>query len=460
MSEEYNQYWKTVVQTMQDGLIVVDTDGTIVATNPVMENITGFSQDELIGQPCTVLGCDRCSGVRPKDGEKPCQLFNKGSIRRLRCTLQRKNGSKVHVLKNAAVLHDESGQVVGGVETLTDLSEVVSKEKVIKGIRRELGLEDSFHGILGKSRVMRELFDLIQSAAVTLAPVLILGESGTGKELVANAIHHLGPRAKGPFIKVNCAALNQSLLESELFGHVKGAFTGADHDRMGRFQAAHGGDFFLDEVGDLPTTTQVKLLRVLQEKVIEKVGDHRPVPVDVRFISATNQNLEELVEQGSFRKDLYYRVAVVPIRVPPLRERREDIPLLTDAFVRRISSLNGKPAPEVSRQAMEALTAYHWPGNVRELLNVLEYALVLCKEGPIKLEHLPSHLMGSDPAPSLPATPLPAEPDQDPQRQRILEALRRAGGKKTEAARLLGISRVTLWKHMKKLGIEVNRFAE
>ncbi len=459
MDEEYSQYWKTVIQTMQDGLMVVDTDGTIVSTNPVMETITGYSQDELIGQPCSILGCDHCSGVRAAAEDEHCQLFSQGSIRRCRCTLRRKDGSELHVLKNAALLKDESGQVVGGVETLTDLSEVVSRDRVIKGIRRELGLEDSFEGILGNSRPMREMYQLIQSAADSLAPVLILGESGTGKELVADAIHRLGPRAGGPFIKVNCAALNQSLLESELFGHVKGAFTGADRSRVGRFQAADGGDFFLDEVGDLPATTQVKLLRVLQEKVIERVGDHRPVPVDVRFISATNKDLEQMVEQGTYRRDLYYRVAVVPIRVPPLRRRREDIPILVDAFVRRISSLNGRNRPEVSKQVMDIFTSYHWPGNVRELINVLEYALVVGREGPIQPRHLPPHLVENDLAPEPEPRPRPA-PEKPDERQRILEALRQSGGRREQAARLLGISRVTLWKRMKQLDIQVNRFGE
>ncbi len=459
MDEEYSQYWKTVIQTMQDGLMVVDTDGTIVSTNPVMETITGYSQDELIGQPCSILDCDHCSGVRSAAEDEHCQLFSQGSIRRCRCTLRRKDGSELHVLKNAALLKDESGQVVGGVETLTDLSEVVSRDRVIKGIRRELGLEDSFEGILGNSRPMREMYQLIQSAADSLAPVLILGESGTGKELVADAIHRLGPRSGGPFIKVNCAALNQSLLESELFGHVKGAFTGADRSRVGRFQAADGGDFFLDEVGDLPATTQVKLLRVLQEKVIERVGDHRPVPVDVRFISATNKDLEQMVEQGTFRRDLYYRVAVVPIRVPPLRRRREDIPLLVDSFVRRISSLNGRDRPEVSKQVMDIFTGYHWPGNVRELINVLEYALVVGREGPIQPRHLPPHLLEKNPAPEPEPRPRPA-PDKSDERRRILEALRQSGGRREQAARLLGISRVTLWKRMKQLDIQVNRFGE
>ncbi len=460
MNEELSNYWGTIIETMQDGLMVVDPAGVIVSVNPVVESITGYQARELIGQSCAILHCDMCSQVRREASQdQHCSLFSQGGLRRCRCTLLRKDGSELHVLKSAALLKDGSGQVVGGVETLTDLSEVVEKDRVIDGIRAELGLRDSFEGILGKSRPMREMFQLIESAADSLAPVLILGESGTGKELVAGAIHSLGPRAKGPLVKVNCAALNQSLLESELFGHVKGAFTGAERERMGRFQAAQGGDFFLDEVGDLPATTQVKLLRVLQEKVVERVGDHRPLPVDIRLISATNHDLSALVREGRFREDLYYRVAVVPIRVPPLRERREDIPLLVEALSARICKLSGKPEPEVGREAMNRLVDYHWPGNVRELINALEYALVLARGKPISPAHLPAHLLDRSDSRRWEG-PIAAPPSGQDPRQDILAALRQAGGKRVEAAKLLGISRVTLWKRMRQLGISANYFAE
>ncbi|MCA1989918.1 MAG: sigma 54-interacting transcriptional regulator, partial [Desulfarculus sp.] len=316
MREELDGYWETIVETMQDGLIVVDPDGVIVSVNPAMEALTGYQREELVGRNCGVLHCDMCADVKQAASQNAhCALFSQGGVRRCRCTLRAKDGRAVHVLKNATLLKDAQGQVLGGVETLTDISEVVSRDKVIDQIRRELDLSPTFQGMIGKSAPMRRLFELIKSAADSFAPVLIQGESGTGKELVATAIHALGPRQKGPLVKVNCAALNPALLESELFGHVRGAFTGADRERIGRFQAASGGDFFLDEVGDLPTPTQVKLLRVLQEKVIERVGDHRPIPVDVRLISATNQDLGDLVRAGRFREDLYFRVAVVPIRV-------------------------------------------------------------------------------------------------------------------------------------------------
>ncbi len=279
--------------------------------------------------------------------------------------------------------------VVGGVETFVDISEVVAQERVIFRLRRELTREDSFHGILGKSPSMRQLFNLITSAAQSEAPVVITGESGTGKELVAAAIHRLSGRSNGPFIKVNSAALNESLLESELFGHVKGAFTGADRSRIGRFEAANGGDIFLDEIGDMPATTQAKLLRVLQEKIIEKVGDHRAIPVDVRVISATNKDLGDLMASGSFREDLYYRIGVIPIHLPPLRERSEDIPLLVENFVERARLKTKKLIQGMSKEALDLLMTYPWPGNIRELINVIDYTFVVCPEGTILPEHLP-----------------------------------------------------------------------
>jgi PAS domain S-box-containing protein len=315
--EEYSQYWKTIVDTMADGLMVVDSEGVIVSINKAMEEISGYSKGELIGKSCELLECDTCFKTRADGHDKYCALFKDGQVTRRKCTLRKKDGSRIHLFKNATVLRDSLERVIGGVETWTDLSEVVAKEKVISRLRKELSSEDGFHGILGKSPAMVQVFDLISSAAQSEAPVIIYGESGTGKELIASAIHKLGPRRKGPFIKVNCAALSESLLESELFGHVKGAFTGADRTRVGRFEAANGGDIFLDEIGDLPLSTQVKLLRVLQEKEIEKVGDHRPISIDVRILAATNQNLSTLMEENRFREDLYYRISVIPIHLPP-----------------------------------------------------------------------------------------------------------------------------------------------
>lgn len=454
--EEHNKYWKSVVDTIAEGLMVVDSEGIIVTVNNAMERITGFGRDDLVGKPCSILNCDICSGVKAQGGDQHCQLFKAGQISRRKCLLQKKNGEHLHVYKNGVLLRDDSGTVVGAVETFTDLSELVAKERVITRLRQQLSGKDGFYGILGKSPAMRRVFDLISSAAQSEAPVIIYGESGTGKEMVAAAIHRLGPRRKGPLIKVNCAALTESLLESELFGHVKGAFTGAERARVGRFEAANGGDIFLDEIGDLPLSTQVKLLRVLQEKEIEKVGDHQPISIDVRVLAATNKNLKMLMEQGRFRDDLFFRIGVIPIHLPSLRERREDIPLLTDSFIYRVRLKTNKPISGMSKEALDLLMRHNWPGNVRELINVIEYAFVLCHEGELMRDHLPEEIV-LGPSRRSPTKQAEWELTAAGQREQLVEALAAAGGKKLEAAKILGISRVTLWKRLKAHGLEVDK---
>lgn len=448
------QYWETVIHTMMDGLMVVDPVGTIVAVNPAMERLTGYTREELLGQPCTILNCDRCRGFRPQDPGRRCPLFREGCVRQIRCSLTKKDGASLPFVKNASLLRDEAGRVLGAVETLTDLSEVSARDRVISRLRRELHREDGFHGLVGRSPAMSQLFQLLTSAAASEAPVILYGESGTGKELAAAALHRLSPRSQGPFIKVNCAALNESLLESEMFGHVKGAFTGADRTRVGRFEAAHRGSIFLDEIGDLPLSTQAKLLRVLQEKIIEKVGDHRPIPVDVRIITATNQDLPLLMEQGRFREDLFFRINVIPISLPPLRERREDIPVLVEHFIERNAAKTQKPITGLSREALDLFWRYDWPGNVRELINVIDFAFVLCPEGLILPEHLPVQLSGKRPAPPRLRRPETAGPQQIT-REELLNALQAARGKKTKAAEMLGVSRVTLWKWLKEYNVQV-----
>jgi PAS domain S-box-containing protein len=457
LQQGYDRFLEKVIDTMMEGVAVVDPQGIILSVNQALEEITGYRREELLGQPCALIKTDACYHALNAGGGKQCELFQTGCIRRCKCVLAKKDGSLVHVLKNAALIRDNSGEIMGGVETLTDISEVVAKERVITRLRRELSREDGFHGILGKSPAMLQLFSLISSAAQSEAPVIISGESGTGKELVAGAIHRLSHRSQGPFVKVNSAAIHESLLESELFGHVKGAFTGADRNRVGRFEAAHGGDIFLDEVGDMPLATQAKLLRVLQEKVIEKVGDQKPIPLDVRVITATNKDLYKLMEAGTFRQDLFYRINVIPIAIPSLRERREDIPLLAENFIQRIALKTRKPLTGICRAALEILMDYPWPGNVRELINTVEYAFVLCHEGKILPEHLPAQLRMAQPqvsvGESLQAAPRAASgkngPDKAPGREELCQALNQAHGKKGEAARLLGVSRVTLWKWLK-----------
>ena len=470
LEQELNNYWRTVVDTIQDAVMIVDIDGTIVTVNAAFARVTGWPAGEIVGRSCAVLQCPSCQKDRQGNDGHWCSLFRTGAVRRHRCTIRHQNGRDVPVIKNAAVLRDKSDRVLGGVETLTDISALVDRDRKIEAYRRELAAQDGFCGIIGISPAMQAVFDLIANAAASDAPVIIFGESGTGKELVARAIHDRGPRRDRPYVKVNCAALAESLLESELFGHVRGAFTGAVQARQGRFEAANGGDIFLDEIGDLPLTTQVKLLRVLEEKVVERVGDNRAIPVDVRVISATNRDLTRMVADRRFREDLFYRINVIPLILPPLRERMEDIPLLAEAFFRRLQLKSDKPVETIAYDTMGMLMTYGWPGNVRELRSVFEYAFVACPGGSIQPPHLPPTIAQGCrcPAPQAPA-PFPAAPagltagappgGLSP-RDTLIAALTRAGGNQSAAARLLGVSRGTVWNRMRRYGIDPKRLQD
>jgi PAS domain S-box-containing protein len=451
--QELTPYWKTIVDTIHEGLMVVDRSGTIVSVNRGLEEMTGFARTELIGASCTVLNCDTCVAARSGEGEQWCVLFRSGSLTKQQCVLTRKDGTRVHVVKNAATLRDGRGRVIGGVETMTDVTELMQKTSQLEAYRRELRQEQAFHGLVGSSSRMQQVCDLIASAAHSEAPVLIMGESGTGKELVARAVHESGPKRDKPYVKVNCAALNESLIESELFGHVKGAFTGAYRDRKGRFEAAGSGSIFLDEIGDLPPAVQVKLLRVLEEKVVERVGAQRPIDVNCRIITATNKDLASLVRQGSFREDLFYRINVIPVRIPPLRERADDIPVLAEHFFRKIKRANQSGIEGLSNEALRILVEHEWPGNVRELRSALEYAFVACHENMIQPYHLPVHIVQAG---SRAAKQSPREDAEEARRRELIEALHRCRGNRSQAARLLGVSRVTVWSRMKRYGITVN----
>jgi PAS domain S-box-containing protein len=452
MLMKLGKHWEAIVNTLQDGLMVVDPGGNILFLNPAAEKLTGYSSDELLGHSCRILNCTGCDIFGKGTGEEWCRLYASGEVKAKRCMLTQKNGRAIHVLKNGAVLRDENGRIIGAIETLSDLSEIVRQQQEIESLRKSCQLDDGYHGLIGESTAMQQVYELIDNVARSDAPVMIQGQSGTGKELVARAIHESGPRRDRPFIKVNCAALNENLMESELFGHVKGAYTGADRQRIGRFEAAHEGTLFLDEIGDIPASIQVKLLRVLEEKEIERVGDHRPIAVDVRFITATHRDLEAHIRNGRFREDLFFRINVFPIHCPDLSQRREDIPLLVQHFIRQNALKNHKDIVGLSQDAMEALSAYDWPGNVRELRNTIEYALVLCKSGTIETAHLPPKISRpSSPARSNQDRHLPSPAKRDD----LLRVLRQVGGNQSEAARILGVSRVTVWKRIKKYGIDV-----
>ncbi len=449
------RYCREIINTMNDGLVVVAPDGTIMMVNRAFEEIIGYTREELIGGSCSLLRCDACDLARAEGKENWCDLFDHGSATRKPCTLVRKDGSYITVLKNASLLWNADGEMLGAVETLTDITEITKRDQKIQELSRLLEGDDVFHGLVGNSAAMRRVYELTEKAAQSDAPIIIHGESGTGKELVAHAIHELGKRREGPFIKFSCAALNEALLESELFGHVKGAFTGAYSHRQGRFEAANRGDIFLDEIGDIPLSTQVKLLRVLETKQFERVGEVRSIKVDVRIISATHQDLQSLVSQGKFREDLFFRINVIPIHLPPLRDRLEDVPLLANHFIQRLREKSGKPITGLTPGAMRLLMDQPWPGNVRELQGVLEYAFVLAEKGLIHPEHLPPKVTGPEILAETPeAAPSPAGMDE---KAALIAALRQAGGNQSKAAALLGVSRITVWHRMKKYGIDVHK---
>jgi transcriptional regulator with GAF, ATPase, and Fis domain len=317
-------------------------------------------------------------------------------------------------------------------------------------------IEDGFHGIIGRTPVMQNLYEHIESVASLDTPVMILGKSGTGKEMVAKALHETGNRASKPFVKVNCAALSENILESELFGHVRGAYTGAESDRIGRFESAHKGTLFLDEIGDIPLSVQVKLLRVLEEKMIQRVGTNTSIPIDVRIITATNKDLEQLIEENLFREDLFFRINVFPLTCPPLHQRKDDITLIIQHFIKLEAQKTGKNILGFTPEAMRLMVSSPWPGNIRELRNTVEYAFVLARGKSIGPEHLPDKitrckLMDTDPAKY-------AEFNNTvklgfTEKEKLIDALQQADGNQTRAAKNLGVSRVTVWKRIKKYGI-------
>jgi len=345
------------------------------------------------------------------------------------------------------------------VQLLLRLSNVCSFKMLREqNIRLQEQLEErfAFGKILGKSKKMQEVFELIRVVADSDASVLVQGESGTGKELVASAIHFNSPRRTKPYVKVSCASLPESLIESELFGYEKGAFTGATERRIGRFEAASGGTLFLDEIGELPASFQVKLLRVLQERQIERLGSNRSIPVDVRIVSASLRPLEEDIASGRFREDLYFRINTVTINLPPLRERREDIPLLAQRFLEEFSRERGKEVVGFTDTAMEAFDAYPWPGNVRELRNAVERAVLFCRSSHVGVEDLPAALQGQQAAAKPPAA-RPVRTLREAVEQAEIEAMQAAlaatNGRRSEAAELLGVSRKTLWEKLKLYGL-------
>lgn len=453
--KEINKYSEKIVETMAEGLIVISPDGKILAVNKSFEKMSGYQANDIIGESCTMLDCSVCPKNMAEKRNNWCALFDMERIEQKRCSLRKRDGSYISVMKNATIIKNSKGQTTSALEVITDVTEFDLLDQKVDMLSRQLSEEGEFFNIVGKSEPIKKVYDLMSKAAQSDAPIIILGESGTGKELIAQAIHKLGRRKDKPYVQLNCAALNESLLESELFGHVKGAFTGAIRHRTGRFEAAKGGDFFLDEIGDAPLSIQIKLLRVLEQNKIERVGDHDSINVDVRLITATNKNLKKQIELGVFRADFFYRINIIPINIPPLRERKEDIPLLVNYFIKRLRKRTGKDITGLHSSVLSFFMQYSWPGNIRELKNALEYAFVLTENGLIDMNHLPKFE-------NRPAMQNNAESElintNDPlKKTALINALKQANGNQSEAAKILGVNRGTIWNRMKKFEIDMER---
>lgn len=453
-----------IIDTMADGLFTLDARGKISAWNSAMERISGYSAKEAIGNNCSLLECSKCYGKKcPADVNK-CGVMEYGKTEAKECFVRHKEGYDVPVIKNARLVKDDNGVILGVVETITDLTYLNAIKEKFKETKAKL--KDSYRlgNIIGKSVVMHNVFDAIMAASRSSATILIQGESGTGKELVAGAIHYQGSSKDRPMVIVNCSALSETLLESELFGHVKGAFTGAHKDRQGRFEEADKGTIFLDEIGEISPYMQVKLLRVLQEREIERVGDSKKRKIDIRIIAATHQSLYDLVAQGKFREDLYYRLKVFPVNIPPLRDRREDVPLLVNHFIEKGNKRESKNIKGINSRALKKLINYSFPGNIRELENAIEHAFVICDSDKIDIGDLPveiinnvrTHPLGNNFQNSGITSQrlgLPAQVKQTLTREALLSLLKECGWNKAKVARRIGKSRTSVWKYMKKWGI-------
>ncbi|QNB46556.1 sigma-54-dependent Fis family transcriptional regulator [Thermanaerosceptrum fracticalcis] len=428
-----------VVNSISEGVFTVDTEFNITTFNNAAEHITGYKRDTALGRKCyELLKSSHCCGENCLM-QKVVNSGEKGYSTDV--VIVAKNGEFVPVEISVMPLFDNSGNIIGGLEILSD-------QRKIQRLRQEFEGRYSFQNIIGKDHKMQEIYEMVEAVAPYRSSVLIVGESGTGKELVAKAIHFLSDRRYKPFIKVNCAALTPTLLESELFGHEKGAFTGAHSTHQGRFELADKGTIFLDEIGEIPVSLQAKLLRVLQEGEFERVGGKKTLKTDVRVIAATNRNLTEEIRKGNFRQDLFYRLNVFPIKLPPLRERKNDIPLLNEYFIRRFNVFFQKAKKGVSREALNFLLQYEFPGNVRELENALEYAFIKGKGDFIMLQDLPLYMIMTANTGDSAFIRL-----DDLEKHHIKQVLRQCEGNKQKAAQLLGITRKTLYNKMQKYGL-------
>lgn len=442
--KDLNSKAHVILDSVNDGVVAISLDKKIQYLNPAAERLLGYTLEEAEGLPCaTVVHCEAC--------ESDCLLDKTVSLRRNISdypTLIRNRAGRCYTVRsNTALLKNRTGRVIGGVEIIKDLSQVEALTEQIRG-------KYSFENIVGKNHQMQEIYSLLPLMARAEGPVLIKGEPGTGKELVAQAIHQNGPRAERPFVKVNCAALDEGLLASELFGHIKGAFAGALADKAGKLESAEGGTVFLEEIGRAPRSVQEALFGVIEEGRFNRLGNSQnPVSVNVRIVGSTSQNLEEAVREETFGRDLYDLFGGCIIDLPPLRERRDDIPLLVEHMVKRLNPEMGKRIDSVTQEAMEVLLNYNYPKNIQELESIMAHASVLCDGKTILPSHLPNDLIRLDEN-FMEFAIRSEDPLKTIERQLILKILSQTEWNYKETAERLKLSRTTLWRKMKALGIE------
>jgi len=437
---------KIILDNLDVGIFTVNRGGLINFFNRAAEIISGYDRHEVLGQSCAMI----FSGEQSPDVCLLKESIASGESRSSHagCMTDR-DGVTIPIRANYIALRNEKDVIVGGLATFHDMT-------LAHQLNRAISNRYTFHDMVGKAPAMRKIFEMVAVVATSNVTVLVEGATGTGKDLLAKVIHSASLRADNPLVKVNCAAIPDNLLESEIFGYVKGAFTGAERDKPGRFSEAQGGTIFLDEIGDLPLPLQAKLLRVLEDKEFYPLGSRHTRKVDVRIISATNRQLKHLVAQKLFREDLFYRLNVMRIELPPLKDRRGDLPLLIRHIARSLSAARAVSLPAISRTAMQILLNYDYPGNIRELENILEHALIICREAVIRPEHLPDYVqMRREPTAAINPPVDISSAGHGKERERILAALERTGGHRLKTAEALGMERTTLWRKMKKYGISL-----
>ena len=448
MKQQIKNQAHIILDSIADGVFTVDLEWKITSFNRAAKEITGIKKHEAIGRHCwEVFRASICEqGCKLRKTMETGYPFVNQSI-----FIVNSAGERIPVSISTALLKNNKGKIIGGVETFRDLS-------VVEELRKELADKHTFHDIISKSKEMKRLFGMLELIAESDTTVLIEGESGTGKELFAKAIHSVSNRRKAPLITINCSSIPDTLLESELFGYKAGAFTDAKKDKPGRLALAEGGTLFLDEIGDISQLLQVKLLRVLQDKIYEPLGSISSFKANVRIVAATNKNLEKLVKNGAFRDDLYYRINVVKLLLPPLRKRKEDISLLSEHFIRKFNRLNDRNILKISSEALSIIISHNFPGNIRELENIIEYASLVCKKTVLGIEHLPEYLrQQSDNTKTGLFGVLPQKEFSfhDIEKKFIIEALRENSWNRSVTARKLGIHTTTLWRKIKRLKLEI-----